>query len=109
MRPPNRYKADLANSFNKTSTVSSLDALLDTVPLSGLTTPPSLAAFAGIYHDDGYGTIELCPLNIPGVDDESLSEGCKTLANDVDTILPGVVDQTTPSFIVRPPLPSFPT
>lgn len=109
MKPLNRYKADLANSFNKTPIVSSLDALLDTPPLSGLATPPSLAAFAGIYHDDGYGTIELCPLNIPGVDDDSLSEDCKMLANDVDTILPGVVDQITPSFIVRPPHPSFST
>lgn len=55
-----------------------------------------------MYRDAGYGSLDLCPLAVPGVDGDSLSDGCRRLLASVDTILPGVVQDGVPTFIVHP-------
>ncbi|KAF4597357.1 hypothetical protein EYR40_007809 [Pleurotus pulmonarius] len=77
-------------------------ALLPPIPRpENATLPPNgVETLAGLYEDPAYGRMELC-LASANSSAFTSSDGCRALLSNITTVLPGVVDPTIPTLLVK--------
>lgn len=65
------------------------------------TLPPNgVETLAGLYEDPAYGRMELC-LASANSSAFTSSDSCRALLSNITTVLPGVVDPTIPTLLVK--------
>lgn len=57
------------------------------------------SSYSGVYWNLGYGDVELCSVSVKSKD--SSTSTCKDVVSSASTLLPGALDDTIPTFLVK--------
>ncbi|KAL0960872.1 hypothetical protein HGRIS_005887 [Hohenbuehelia grisea] len=87
------------NSITKNAVRNAVASRVPTPRPADASSPSvEFASLAGTYENPGYGQFELC---YASGNSSQASEGCQSLLANATTILPGVINASIPTYVVR--------